>query len=48
MNGFGGSWAKVDENEWLLSKSKIVKKTPRHKEYKKNLATNERELARIN
>ena len=26
MNGFGGFWAKVDENGWVLSKSEIAKK----------------------
>jgi len=31
MNGFGGLWVKVDENEWLSSKNKIATKTPRHK-----------------
>jgi hypothetical protein len=33
MNGFGGFWVKVDENEWLLSKNKIA--TKKHKRHKK-------------
>jgi hypothetical protein len=36
MNGFRVFWAKVDENEWVLGKSKIAtKKLKRHKKREK-------------